>query len=212
MDLARPFSVVTPTVDGDVHQELASADASFTPPQIQALAARHSVSGVRKALARLTLAGIVSAERIGQAVRYGLNREHLAAPQIIALAHLRSELIERMTDLLGRWSVAALYSALFGSATTGHMRLDSDIDIFVVRSDSVELDDDVWRAQLDDFARRVTAWTGNDTRILEFSAAEAHAALVGGSEPVLDDIREHGIRLHGRSTYLRSGRAPAAKS
>jgi predicted nucleotidyltransferase len=211
MDLAHPFEVITPTVDGDVLQVLASAEASFTPPQIQALANRHSVSGVRKALARLTRAGIVTTERIGQAFRYGLNREHLAAPHVVALARLRSDLIERMTALLGHWSDAAEYAAVFGSAATGHMRLDSDIDVFVVRPDSVELDDSVWRAQLDEFARRVTAWTGNDTRILEFSATEARTALIAASEPVLDDIREHGLRLHGRTDYLRPRRAPAVK-
>src|SRR5258708_4110984 len=146
MDLAHPFSVVTPTVDGDVLQVLASAEASFTPPQIQALADRLSVSGVRKALARLTSAGIVTCEPIGQAFSYRLNREHLAAPHIVALARLRAELLDRMTALFGTWSESAEYAALFGSAATGQMRLDSDIDVFVVRPDSVELDDISWRA------------------------------------------------------------------
>src|SRR5260221_13531699 len=104
MDLAHPFSVVTPTVDGDVLQVLASAEASLTPPQIRALADRHSVSGVRKALARLTLAGIVNSERIGQAFCYELKREHLAAAPVLAIARLRAQLLDRMAALFGKWS------------------------------------------------------------------------------------------------------------
>lgn len=211
MDLAHPFSVVTPTVDGDVLQVLASVEASFTPPQVQALTNRHSVSGIRKALARLTSAGIVTTRRVGQAFTYELNREHLAAPHVVAIARLRSELLDRMTALLGEWSEAAEYAALFGSAATGGMRPDSDVDVFIVRQDSVELDDGTWRAQLDDFARRVTAWTGNDTRILEFGAAETRAARATSSEPVLDDIREHGIRLHGPTGFLRPRQGSAVK-
>ncbi len=57
---------VTPTVERDVLQFLASAGASFTPPQVHALIGRHSVSGIRKALARLKDVGIVRAERVGR--------------------------------------------------------------------------------------------------------------------------------------------------
>lgn len=211
MDLSHPFSVVTPTVDGDVLQILASAEAAFTPPQVHGLADRHSVSGIRKALTRLTSTGIVTTRRVGNAFSYELNREHLAAPHVAAIAHLRAELLDRMTARIGEWSSSAEYAALFGSAATGQMHPDSDIDVLVVRPDSVELDDARWRRQLDDFACRVTGWTGNDTRVLEFAAAEVLAALATDGEPVLIDIREHGIRLHGRSDYLRPRHARAVK-
>jgi predicted nucleotidyltransferase len=203
MDLARPFSVVTPTVDGDVLQVLASADASFTPPEVHALIGRHSVSGVRKALARLRSVGIVRADRVGQAFSYGLNRDHLAAPHIVAIGNMRAELLERLQNVLEQWDVRCEFASLFGSAASGGMRAASDLDLFVVRPDAVDSDDETWRDQLDHLTRTVTAWTGNDTRILEFSASETAAGLASADEPVLVDIREQGIRLYGPRHYLR---------
>jgi hypothetical protein len=206
VDLARPFSVVTPTVDGDVLQVLASAEASFTPPQVHALIGRHSVSGVRMALARLKDVGIVRSERVGQAFSYELNRDHLAAPHIVAIANLRAELIERIRVLLEQWTSPCEFAGLFGSAVKGNMRRGSDIDVFVVRPQAVDPEDETWREQLDHFTRTLTAWTGNDTRILEFSSDETTAGLESDAASVLVDIREHGIRLCGPSNFLRRHR------
>jgi hypothetical protein len=206
VDLTRPFSVVTPTVDGDVLQVLASADASFTPPQVHALLGRHSVSGIRKALGRLKDVGIVHAERVGQAFNYELNRDHLAAPHIVAIANLRAELFAHGEALLQQWNPPCEFAALFGSAVKGGMRSGSDIDVLVVRPDAVDNEDEAWRNQLDQFARTLTAWTGNDTRILEFSSGETIAGLESGAVSVLIDIRDHSIRLCGPSNYLRRDR------
>jgi hypothetical protein len=60
------------------------------------------------------------------------------------------------------------------------MRPKSDIDLLVVRPDTVDADDPQWRTQLDGLASSVTAWTGNDTRILEFSVREARTGLAVG--------------------------------
>jgi hypothetical protein len=85
------------------------------------------------------------------------------------------------------------------------MRPDSDIDVLVVRDDTVDPDDPTWGDQVDALAREVTAWTGNDTRMLEFSAGEVQAALATG-DPVLLAARDEGIVLHGSHAYLKSVR------
>src|SRR4051812_29514068 len=95
MNLSHPIEVVTPTVDADALAVLAGADAAFTGRQVHQVAGRHSERGVRNALHRLVEQGIVTSERVGAADRYALNREHLAAPHIEALANLRSELLAR---------------------------------------------------------------------------------------------------------------------
>lgn len=86
MELSRPLSVITPTVDADVLGVLAGADASFTGRQVHQVAGRHSERGIRNALHRLCTQGIVHRERVGSADQYTLNRGHLAAPYIEALA------------------------------------------------------------------------------------------------------------------------------
>lgn len=201
MDLARPLAVVTPTVDGDVLAVLARADASFTGRQVHQVAGRHSERGVRNALHRLSAQGIVSRERVGSADQYRLNRAHLAAPYVEALAGLRDELLRRITAALEEWAPAAASAVLFGSAARGAMHSDSDIDVLIVRPDNVDADDPPWRAQLEGLASKVTAWTGNDTRILEFDVQEARAGLAAG-DGVLLAARDEGLVLCGPLTYL----------
>jgi hypothetical protein len=81
------------------------------------------------------------------------------------------------------------------------MHPESDIDLLVLRSDTVDADDPLWRTQLDALASNVTAWTGNDTRILEFGVGEARRGLAAG-DGVLLAARDRGIVVHGPLTYL----------
>ena len=201
MDLARPLAVITPTVDGDVLAVLARAEASFTGRQVHQVAGRHSERGVRNALHRLSAQGIVTRHRVGSSDQYRLNRAHLAAPHVEALARLREELLRRVASELERWTVPAGFAALFGSAARGDMQPESDIDVLVIRPDAVKADDAQWRDQLDGLASNVTAWTGNDTRILEFGVREARTALAAG-DGVLLAARDSGLVLHGPLTYL----------
>ena len=206
MNLNRPLSVITPTVDADVLAVLAGAQASFTGRQVHQVAGRHSERGIRNALHRLCLQGIVHRERVGAADQYRLNRAHLAAPYIEGLAGLRHELLQRISDELSRWTIPPVFAALFGSAARGDMRPDSDIDLLVVRERTVGVDDPTWRDQVDALARQVTAWAGNDTRMLEFSVGEVRTGLAT-RDAVLLAARDEGIVLHGPLTYLSTGRS-----
>lgn len=204
MDLSRPLAVVTPTVDGDVLTVLAGAAASFTGRQVHQMAGRHSERGVRNALQRLAKQGIVDRTRIGSSDLYTLNREHLASPYIRALAGLKAELLLRVREELASWSVPAAYAAIFGSAARGEMRVDSDIDVFVVRPSAVSEADITWQDQVANLAERITAWTGNDARVLELSVEEVDDG-VARDEQVLIDIREQGLGVAGPRNYLRKG-------
>jgi predicted nucleotidyltransferase len=159
MMLSRPFRLVTPTVDGDVLAVLARADAAFTPPQVRDLIDMRSVEGVRNALRRLTAQGIVTRERYGNAYVYRLNRAHVAARHIIGLAESGDEVLQRMREQLATWSVPCEFAALFGSAATGSMTEESDIDVLVDIAREAGLDAEAARdflqdpAQLEDVAR-----------------------------------------------------------
>lgn len=209
MQLDRPLQVVTPTVDGAVLAALARADSYFTGRGVHQLVGRYSAEGVRRALERLVVQGIVEVMAAGPSKLYRLNRDHLAAPHIVALASLREEFIGRLRLRLASWSIPAVYAALFGSAAAGEMRSDSDIDVFVVRPDGVPGDDESWAEQLEELSHDGSKWTGNDLRIFEMSEADARLGSVG-DEQVLSDIRERGIRLAGPATCLR-GRSAAKR-
>lgn len=206
VQLDRPLRLVTPGVDGDVLMVLARAEAAFTAPQVHRLAGDHSESGIRKSLRRLEQQGIVRSTRAGQAWLHALNREHLAARYVVALANLRTALIERIESAVAGWSRLPEFAALFGSAATGGMRTESDIDIFVVRPDAVDLDDETWRAQLVELASSVASWTGNDAQILEYSAGEVARGMRRKGERVLRDIAAKGIPVFGPERYLQRAR------
>ncbi|HEY2506804.1 MAG TPA: nucleotidyltransferase domain-containing protein [Streptosporangiaceae bacterium] len=209
MQLDRPLLVVTPTVDGDVLMALARADASFTGRGLHQVIGRYSAEGVRRALERLVSQGIVNASVAGPSKLYRLNRQHVAAPHVVALAGIAGDFCARLRDRIAAWQIPPAYAALFGSAVTGQMRPDSDIDVFAVRPETIAMDDHGWVRQLEELAHDGTLWTGNDLRILEMSEADARMGAKG-NDPVIADIRDQGIVLAGPTEYLaaRAAKAP----
>ncbi|MGH3975243.1 MAG: nucleotidyltransferase domain-containing protein [Pseudonocardiaceae bacterium] len=203
MLLDRPMQVVTPTVDGDILAVLARGDVALTPGELQRRMERYSISGIRKALIRLTEQGTITTETRAHATTYQLNRRHLAADAIVALANQRQEFITRLSSALDNFSPAPGYAALFGSAARGEMHADSDIDLFLVRPDDIADGlRDSWDDAVAGLIQDSTAWTGNDTRVLEMERSEVRNALVHG-DPVLDSILEDGIRLLGPRSFWR---------
>lgn len=199
MQLNRPFATVTPTLDGDVLIVLATSEATFTITQIQRILTTASAEGIRKVLIRLTTQGVMLHDQVGRTNTYRLNTEHLAAEPILALSRLTATFLDRLeTHLEGRGE-ALKYAAVFGSAATGQMTLGSDL--FLVRASDPEHvghqgDPEVREQQVTELARSVTAWTGNDGRVVEYTADELRAAAVAGG-PLLSDVTRQGLTVAG---------------
>lgn len=202
MDLNRPLGVITPTIDAEVLSVLAGARATFTGRQVQQVMGSHTQKAVWSSLQRLCEQGVVLKEQKGSAGIYSLNRDHLASPYILGLANLKNELLERITKVITGWEIKPVFAAIFGSAARGVMRLDSDIDIFIVRPDKVKADDDVWVSVQTALADSVTKWTGNDARIFELNEREVADGLAA-EEQVLNDIRDQAIVLLGERSILK---------
>jgi predicted nucleotidyltransferase len=217
MQLSHPLRAVTPSLDGDVLAFLARADAAFTGRQL-AQAVGASSEGARLALARLVEQGVVQRAAAGSALMFRLNRDHLAAAPIIALASMREELLRRIRTRLTAWESAPVFAALFGPTARGEERPDSDIDLFLLRPTTAPADQTRWRDQVAQLEGDVTRWTGNDTRILELGVDDLTAHQLTGSEEetasgavpwddsVLDDILGEGIPLAGEASLLRQAR------
>ncbi len=200
MDIERPLSVVTPTLDGDVLARLALVEESFTPGQLQRLLPTASVDGIRRVLNRLARQGVVDAMPAGAvATMYRLNREHVAADAIIQLADLWSSVLARIESHLSSWREPPRYAAVFGSWARREARSTSDLDLFLVRPDAVP--DEQWEAQVSDVEHHVTRWTGNDARTLVLLESEVRAHPY---DPVLASIVRDGLTVAGETTWLRS--------
>lgn len=202
----RPFATVTPTLDGDVLAVLASNDATFTISQIQRILPTPSGEGIRKVLNRLVAQGVVLSDRVGRTRTYRLNADHLAADPIRVLSRLTGVFLDRIESLLHSWNEAPKYAAVFGSAATGRMTLHSDIDLFLVRSSTVEpvehrANGDDWAQQVADLALSVHLWTGNEARVVEYTEDELRAAALAG-EPLLEDVVKQGLTVGGTRAWL----------
>ena len=200
MDIRHPLSAVTPTLDGDVLVALAGVDAELTGREVHRLANRGSEHGVRKALDRLVEEGVVSRRPAGSAKLYTLNREHLAAPAIEALAGMRRELLRRMREAVAAWRVPAVGVIVFGSFARGEATRESDIDMLVIRPSGGDADDSDWSDQVNGLAAAVTAWTGNDARVLEYSEDEIPQL---DNEEVLANAFSEGLEISGSIGRLR---------
>ena len=197
MDFEHPSHLLGPSLDGGLLLLLARAETEFTGRQLAEALGRSTHTGVLGALDRLVAQGIVLSRPAGRAKLYSLNREHLAAPWIEGLAGLRGQLVERIREQIASWTIQPTVAAVFGSVARGEAGPESDIDIFVVRPKSVELE--TWDEQVADLTADVSRWTGNDARALEFD----EDAVRGSAEPVISDVLEEGIEVGGSLRALR---------
>jgi len=148
-------------------------------------------------LDRLVAQGIVLAEPAGKAVLYRLNRDHLMAPSILAMAGARTELIARLRSAIEAWQVPPVHASLFGSVARHDAGPHSDVDVLVVRPDDVAADNAAWERQLRDLEEDVSRWTGNTLAWFETTREDLGRA-VQAEEPVVDSWRQDALALAGQ--------------
>lgn len=196
MDLGSPVLDVAPTVRGALLQALARLEQPVTRRRLAAVAgvAPGNASAV---IEELIQAGLVSETIAGRSSMVSLNRNHLAAGPVLALAGLRGELIRRLRERLLVWP--DLHGAwLFGSVARGDADNDSDVDLLIVADDlgSPDLHERLSHLQAD-----VRSWTGNDLQLVEHSQS-SWRKLVRAKNPLVEQIRLDGIALAGHTASL----------
>jgi hypothetical protein len=197
MDVAFPYIAVTGGgLEGEVLSVLAGTSKPLTGREVARLARRGSDRGIRLALNRLAEQGTVDTLAAPPALLYSLNRDHVAAPVVLALAGLRNTLLERLRSTIAAWELPARHASLFGSAARADGDSRSDIDIFVVRPAEVSAEDAGWRGQIDSLSRDAARWTGNHVGISEVGEQEM-TALAGDRPPVVRELQRDAITLAG---------------
>lgn len=197
MNLGEPTQLVTPTLDGPVLTVLAHAGEELTAGMVATRCQRGSEAGIRNVLARLAAQGIVSTKTAGNAVLYALNRDHVGAASVAALADLRLVLWRQLGEAIANWPLPAVSACVFGSAARGDGDEASDLDVLVVRPDDVAVDHEVWAEQLSTLSRAGTRWSGNAVQLTEFSEAELRDAVFR-REPLITELGRDAIDLAGR--------------
>ncbi len=196
MDLGSPVLDVAPAVRGALLQALARLEQPVTRRRLAA-AAGVAPGNASAVIEELIQAGLVSETVAGRSSMVVLNRDHLAAGPVLALAGLRGELIRRLRERLSAWP--ELNGAwLFGSVARGDADSDSDVDLLIVADDlqSHDLHERLSRLQAD-----VRSWTGNDLQLVEHSPS-SWRKLVQAKNPLVEQIRLDGIALAGGTASL----------
>jgi predicted nucleotidyltransferase len=196
MNLGAPVLDVVPAVRGALLQALARLEQPVTRRQLAA-AAGVAPGNASAVIEELIQSGLVSETVAGRSSMVVLNRNHLAAGSLLALAGLRGELIRRLRERLAEWP--DLHGAwLFGSVARGDAHSDSDVDLLIVVDDlrSPDLHERLSRLQAD-----VRTWTGNDVQLVEHSQS-SWRRLVRAKNPLVQQIRLDGIALAGDAASL----------
>jgi DNA-binding transcriptional ArsR family regulator len=195
MDFSRPYRAAIPGTEGDVLRVLAGSARPFTGREIARLA-ESTHTTVQRSLDRLVDHGLVNRAPAGRAALYTLNRDHLAATPVEALVTMRATLLERLGGALSRWEPQPIHASVFGSAARSDGDTASDIDLVVVRPDSVTSDDPTWREQVDDLAFQVNRWTGNHLATLELTQSDLES-MQRNRPAIVDELRSDAITLIG---------------
>lgn len=198
MDVSKPFTAISPSVDADVLVVLAGSAKPRSGRELARRAGRSN-TGVQHVLDRLVEHGLVSREEVGRTFLYQLNRDHLLAPAVERMAGVREELVQRLRDEIDAWEIPPVHASLFGSAARGDGNASSDIDLLVVRPADIDPDDAGWRSQVDGLADLVRRWTGNNAGIAEVSEGEL-PRLRKDRPPVVEEVSEDAVDLAGEAT------------
>jgi predicted nucleotidyltransferase len=196
MDVARPFSALSTSVDADVLVALSGSSAPRSGRELARLSGRSN-TGVQHVLDRLVTHGLVERMEAGRAFLYTLNRDHLLAPAVEQMAEARVELVSRLRAAMAAWEIPVIHGSLFGSTARGDGDSASDIDLFVVRPADVDAEDHAWRGQVEGLAESVRRWTGNHAGIAEISESEL-PRLRGDRPPIVAAVGDDAIDLAGR--------------
>ena len=172
MDVSAPYHAISPSLDLDVLVVLAGTTAPLSAHAVRQRAQRGSDRGVRLALSRLTVQGLVDASPAGKATLYVLNQDHLAAPIVHALAALRTELLDRVRADLATWTIAPVHASLFGSTARRDGDTDSDIDLLLVRPSGTGEETPRWADAVSHLTEQIERWTGNHVGLAEISEEE----------------------------------------
>lgn len=199
MDLGNPIRSVIPSSHGPVLEVLARTTAPLTGRTVAALTGnRVSPAQANRALQELVDAGVVLCADHPPAHLYRLNRDHVAAHAIQALAQLRDALIERIHQKVAGWERAPEAVWIFGSFARGEGTSSSDIDLLILKAAEPPETEAVstWEEQVIDLTENVLTWSGNDCRIAEYTSSE-YSDLVARGERLPQDVARDGIRLFG---------------
>ena len=155
-----------------------------------------SVAQASRVMPHLVQLGVVERHEVPPSSLFRLNRAHVAAKPIMALARSRDDALHQLGAAAAKMKVQPESVIVFGSFARGEADAQSDIDAVVVRRDDVAEGDDDWADAVELWREEARAITGNRTEVIEAGRAEIARKLAGNAS-LWRDVARHGVVVHG---------------
>ena len=202
VDFVRPIEAVIPGAQGRVLEVLCNATAELNLRTIARLSG-VSPAQASRVLPRLVELGLVERREVAPSSLFRLVREHVAAGALLELVGSPDTVLVEIGRLAEGLSCPPASVVVFGSFARREARIDSDIDLLVVRRDDVDEDDEQWATGIEGLRGAVGRLTGNSVSMLEVGTHEVGRQLTG-RRPLWAEIRRPQKRL-GELYLLRRG-------
>ena len=207
MDFAAPVQALIPGAQGRILAALAETTAELNLRTIARLSG-VSLAQASRVMPGLVQLGIVERREVPPAALFRLIEDHIASRSVLALARARTTALDELGFTAAKLSPAPTSVIVFGSLAQGTAQAESDIDVLVVRPDSVDDDDHRWHAALENWRLQARRLTGNPIEIIEVAACDT-SRLLRSRRPLWADIRRQGIVVHGQTLDELAGRRNA---
>lgn len=197
MDFVRPIEAVIPGAQGRILAVLVETTA---PLNLRTLARLAGVSPAQasRVMPDLVDLGLVDRYEVPPSSQFLLARSNVAAQAVIELARSRDTAAERIGLAAASMATPPESVIVFGSFARSEAGVESDIDVVVVRPDSIGEDNDEWATALEAWRDEARSITGNSVEVVELSLSEARSKLRGRTE-FWRNVRRDGFSVYGLS-------------
>jgi hypothetical protein len=207
VDFAAPVQALIPGTQGRILAVLAQTSAELNLRTLSRLSG-VSFAQASRVMPHLVEQGIVNRRDVPPSALFRLEEQHVAARPVLALAQVRTAVLDELGRAAADISPTPLSVIVFGSLGRGDAHTGSDIDILVVRPSGVDDDHDTWHTTLEQWRQHAGRLTGNPIEILEVDAADI-ARNLRSRRPLWTDLRQQGITVFGRTIPELTGRRSA---
>ena len=184
-----------PGAQGRVLAVLAETTAELNLRTIARLAG-VSVAQASRVLPGLVELGVVERREVPPSSQFRLLPDHVVSRALLDIARSSDTVLAEIGRLAGALPRPPDRVVVFGSLARGEAGRDSDIDVVVVRPDTIGEDDDLWAESIETWRRDIARLAGNPVEVLEVSAAEAAQKTTNRTE-LWADIRRDGRVVYG---------------
>lgn len=193
-----------PGAQGRILAVLAETSAELNLRTIARLSG-VSIAQASRVLPALLELGIVERREAPPSALFRFVPENVAASAITALTQVRRTLLEELGRTAAEISPQPASVIVFGSFARGEADNESDLDVVVVRAQTVDEDDGRWRPAVDQWRQRARRIAGNAVEVVEVNEPDA-TRLLRGRKPLWLDVQHEGVVVFGAAIAALKGR------